>query len=211
MGEPVCWEEQCRQALLESYAPVFDCADGELAEIEASAEASVVAMVWAASDRLAKQGQALRMIEALPVWEEACGMRPSPGDSATERRQALAAKFRGYTGDTAADIRNACASVMGGAFVALHYVPANEQHAYWPGINPGPPGFEWMTNRNRIFAQVTKAGQSDEAFRRRVNKMSGVVDSILAVDCVFDWFVSDTDGTEDGFFLDQSNLDEVGL
>lgn len=211
VGEPVCFEEQCRQALLEQYAPVLDVTDGEIAEIEASAEAAIVAMGWAACERLSHQGQALRMIEALPIWEDACGMRPGPRDSATERRQALAAKFRGYQGNRASDIRSACAAAMGNAFVALHYAPEDETYAYWPGINPGPPGHEWMTNRNLILAQVTKAGLGDSEFRRRVNKMVGVVDEILAGDCVFDWFVTDTDGTEDGFFLDQSNLDEVGL
>jgi hypothetical protein len=211
VGEPVCWEEQLRQALCDEYSPVFDVSDGTIAAIEAEAEAAVVAMIWAASQRMANQGQPLRMIEALPIWEQACGINPSPRDSARDRRNALAAKFRGYQGNTESDIRGVCAAALGGSFVALHHAPDDEQFAYWPGMNPGPPGFEWMTNRCQVLAQVSKAGLSDDEFRRRVNKMTSVVDEILAADCVFDWFRWDTDGVDDGFFLDVSQLDEVGL
>lgn len=210
-GSPKGYGEQLRQALFDEYAPVLDMSDGTIAAVEAEAEAYVVSMVWAASERLANQSQALRMIEALPIWETACGLNPGPRESARERRNALAAKFRGYTGNTESDLRGVCSAAMGSLFVALHHAPDSDVYAYWPGMNPGPPGYEWMTNRNLILAQVTKSGMGDDEFTRRVNKMTGVVDEILAGDCVFDWFVTDTDGVDEGFFLDQSNLDEVGL
>jgi hypothetical protein len=211
VGEPICWEEQLRVTLSDAYSPVFDVTDGTIAAIELEAEAACVAMIWAASDRLANQSQALRMIEALPIWEQACGVNPGPRESARERRNALAAKFRGYSGNTESDIRGVCSAAMGSNFVALHHVPEAEVYAYWPGMNPGPPGFEWMTNRCLVLSQVTKSGLSDDEFLRRVRKMTDTVDTILAGDCVFDWFRWDTDGVDEGFFLDISNLDEVGL
>jgi hypothetical protein len=211
VGEPKCWEEEIRQSLLEEYSPVFDVSEGTIASVEAAAEAAAVAMIWAASERLAKQSQALRMIEALPIWEEACGLRPSLRDSNRERRDSLAAKFRGYGGNTEADIRQVCSTAMGSAFVAIRHVEPTDVVSYWPGINPGPPGSEWWSNRSMVLAQVTNAGLGDEEFRRRTAKMTSVVDEILTGECVFDWFRWDTDGTDEGFFLDESELDEVGL
>lgn len=190
---------------------MFAVADSDIVAVEAAAEAAAVAMIWAAGERLSNQSQALKMIEALPVWEEACGLQPGAKDSARERRDALAAKFRGYGGNTESDIRGICSASMGSAFVALHHVPAAEATSYWPGINPGPPGYEWMSNFSLVLAQVTKSGLGDAEFRRRVNKMTATVDEVLDSECTFDWFRWDTDGTEEGFFLDVSELDEVGL
>jgi hypothetical protein len=211
VGDPKCWEEQIREAILEELSPVFDVSDGTRVACEVAAEASAVAMIWAAGERLSNQSQALRMIEALPDWEIATGLQVGPRDSARERRDALAAKFRGYSGNTEADIRGICAAAMGSAFVALHHVDDEDATAYWPGINPGPPGYEWTSNHSLTLAQVSRSGLGDEEFRRRTNKMTRTVDEVLAAECRFDWFRWDTDGVDEGFFLDVSALDEVGL
>lgn len=210
-GSPKAHGEQLRQALVDEYAPVLDVSDGTIAAIEAEAEAYVVAMVWAASERLSNQSQALRMIEALPIWEAACGLNPGPRESARERRNALAAKFRGYAGNRESDLRDVCQASLGTAFVALHHVAPAEAHAYWPGINPGPPGFEWMTNRSMVIAKVSKGGLGDAEFKRRIARMVATVDDVLAGDCAFAWSATDTVGGVDGFFLGRSRLGLDGL
>ena len=102
-------------------------------------------------------------------------------------------------------------AAMGGGFVALHHVPEDEAVSYWPGINPGPAGFEWMSTNALVFAEVTSAGMSGDEFQRRTSNMASIVNDMLSVECAFDWFRHDEDAGEEGFFLDFSLLDEVGL
>ena len=211
IGAPKDWEGEVEQSLLEALAPVFDVYEDTIVAAEVAADAVLVSNIWAASERLANQGQARKMIDALPVQEEAHGLRPGPDDSAKERREALAAKRRGFTGNAAPDVRDVCAAAMGGGFVALHHVPEDEAVSYWPGINPGPAGFEWMSTNALVFAEVTSAGMSGDEFQRRTSNMASIVNDMLSVECAFDWFRHDEDAGEEGFFLDFSLLDEVGL
>jgi hypothetical protein len=211
IGDPKCWEADIEAALLEAYAPVFDVSGETIVAIEAGADAAAVATIWAASERLANQGQALKMIEALPIWEEACGLRPAPDESERERREALAAKRRGYAGNAAPDIRDICDAAMGGAFVAIHHVPDDQAVSYWPGINPGPPGFEWMSTSGLVFAEVTTTGLGQAEFARRTARMSSTVDDVLSGECRFDWFVRDEVDGESGFFIGRSLLGVHGL
>src|SRR5580658_1429376 len=64
------------------------------------AEGIAVAMVWAIDTRLTGILDPNRMIEVLPAWEQACGLRPALAATDLDRRNALAAKFFGIVGNT---------------------------------------------------------------------------------------------------------------
>ena len=55
----------------------------------------------------------------------------------------------------------------GAIFVALRVVqPANEI-TYWPGAYPGPPGFEWSSNRCKIGMELSNVGDAITSSARR--------------------------------------------
>ncbi len=112
---------------------------------QAWAEAVTVSGMWGANRRL--QGYMIpgRMMESLPVWEEACGLRPLPTDTDMARNDAVRAHFLGSNSNTLAVIYDVCAALAGDRFLGL--VAASQDTTYLPGLNPGPPGFEWSTTR----------------------------------------------------------------
>src|SRR5689334_12791594 len=135
------------EALLDAYAPGWDVSDDAEKAAEAYMQALAVTFLWVANRRLGNQGQPLKMIEFLTTWEEATGLRPAARDRPIERRRRLAAKLRGLVNNTLSDIQAACQELLGPAFVALRTTAPDDEIVYWPGQNPGPPGFEWSSNR----------------------------------------------------------------
>lgn len=198
-------------ALLDRYSKVFDTDDDKLPALEAYAEAKIAGMAWIASKRVGNQLQPLKMLENLPVWEEACGLRPGLDDSDNARRNDLAGKLRGLGANAEPDIRDACSHLLGRAFVSCRYVSAGEEYAYMPGYNPGPPGLEWATNRAKVFVHVQRSGETDDEWLRLMGKLDRMLSDLLPGWMDGDWFIHDTDGTDDGFFLDISRLDYTGL
>ena len=73
------------QALLDRYSPVFDTDDSKLPAMEAYAEAQIASQAWYAAERVGNQLQPTKMLENLPVWEEACGLRIGLDDTDRER------------------------------------------------------------------------------------------------------------------------------
>lgn len=205
------------EALLETYKSVFDIERGGedsgkgLPWVEAYAEAAVLGIMWAGSQRGANQRTPLKLLEGLPVWEEACGLTPGVNDPLTERRAEVAAKFRSFGNNAEPDIRDVCVAMMGSNFVELSWVSDADDVTYWPGFNPGPPGLEWFSRRCIAFVEVTKTGLTQDAFDRKVGKLAQVLDSFLPAWMTFEIFTVDTNGTDEGFILDYSSLDEVGL
>jgi len=199
------------QALLDRYTPVFDTDDSKLPAVEAYVEAHIASQAWNAAERVGNQLQPTKMLENLPVWEEACGLRIGLDDTERERRADVAAKFRGFGSNAEPDIRDACEALLGRAFVECRYVAAAEEYAYMPGYNPGPPGLEWASNRCKVFVHVQRTGETDDAWFRLMGKLARMLDALLPSWMDSDWFIHDTDGTDDGFFLDISRLDYTGL
>lgn len=203
--------ETVHRGLNEQYAKTFDVSDGTLADVESYAEAVVIACGWDAAARGGAQMRPLEMLEGLPIWERACGLRPSPSDLPSERRAELAAQFRGFAGNAEPDMRDVCAELMGANFVETSYIPPLSTVTYWPGMVPGPPMLPWFSNRCTLFVEVTKAGLSQEAFDRKTEKLSSVLSRLIPSWMDFAIFLFDSNGSDEGFILDLSLLDEAGL
>jgi hypothetical protein len=145
------------------------------------------------------------------VWEDATRINVGLDDSEIERRARLAAKMRGLGGNTIGDIRDACARLCGSNFVALHTVaPANEI-VFWPGVNPGPPGLEWMSNRATVYVELTKSGLDQGAFESLVSRLLGELDDLCPSWLTFAWFTVSTSLGVDGFFTDLSLVGQDAL
>lgn len=166
-------------ALLLALDKVLDGTEGTEFEIEAYAHAQAIGIIWAINERLANQLQPMKMMEALASWESACRLRPGPNDSVIERRRRVAAKFRGFVGNTIADLYGTATSIFGANLVDIVTVPDASQVTYWPGVNPGPPGFEFSSNRCIICVRVNKNGISDEQYVDKANRLAQALDAML--------------------------------
>ena len=176
-------EHQAVLGALQDYYNV-DSAGGVWCQ--AYADATALAFVWACNRRLANQRNPLKMTDALSDWEQACGLVPTIGDSEVDRRNRLAAKMAGLIGNAIADIDRSCQQALGQSYGALVITPPALQVTYWPGVNPGPPGREWSSNRARIAIVVTNPGFDDETLRNQLSALSSLLQSLLPVWAVFD-------------------------
>lgn len=150
--------EQEQQIILTTMENALDPSSSTGNYAEAYAEAMAIAMIWAVDDRLGNQSVPERMMENLSTWEEACGMRPTVDDLDIDRRARLSAKLRGTSGNAMGDIASSCSKILGANFVVVHQTAPVDQVTYWPGVNPGPPGLEWSSNRARISVQMNENG-----------------------------------------------------
>ena len=193
------------EALLDAYAPGWDVSDDTEKAAEAYMQALAVTFIWVANRRLAHQGQPLKMIEFLTMWEEATGLRPSAKDRPIDRRRRLAAKLRGLINSTLSDIEGACRELLGANCIALHPTAPADEIVYWPGQNPGPPGFEWSSNRCVLHVEVTKSGLSDEEFDAAMGELDRLLDGMVPAWMTFNWY------TSSGFEVGMSSLGEDAL
>lgn len=200
--------EQVYQALKDFYSPVFDTDDDQLPMVEAYAEASVIAMLFEASARAKNQEIALKMIENLPVWEEATRLRPNASATDAERRDALAAKLRGILANAMPDIREACLELLGSNLVEVH--SGFSDVTWWIGGTPGLPGEEWATDRSLISVEVNQDGLSEGDFYRKMDRLTQMLDNMLPAWMTHEWFVGDSSSGVDGFYTEQSLTDYHG-
>lgn len=188
-------------ALREALAPNrqgYDV-DDDLTDIEVYAQASALAQIWAANRRSANQAIPARMLEELPREEEILGLRPAPTDTPLDRRASVAAKRRGLAGNTLADIEATCRAVLGANFEAVETVDADDQITYWPGINPGPPGREWSSNRCAIGVRMNTVGITDDQRDTKIAALAEKLDAMLPAWMTFEIGTGDA---EDGFICD---------
>lgn len=171
--------EQEHQAILLDLEDGFDPDVDTENYWEAYAEAVAVFMIWRINERLTSQGNPLTMIENLPVWEQALNMRPSLGDKDPDRRARLNAKLRGVAGNALPDIEAAALGVLGENFVQVHLVDPANWIVYWPGINPGPPGFEWSSNRAVVAIEMNMNSLSEVEFNEKRAALSNQLDAML--------------------------------
>lgn len=146
--------EQEQQAILGTLEPGFDISEQSGVYWESYAEAVIVGIIWNSSTRLSGQMIPKTMLENLATWEESCSLRPYENQTDFDRRKRLSAKLRGLTGNAIGDLAGASQSVLGIYFVELRQVTAANEVTYWPGVNPGPPGYEWSSNRAVVAIEV---------------------------------------------------------
>lgn len=165
-------------ALLDALADLYDPSESTTSWIELYAQARVVAMIWSINRRLANQAIPMKMIDMLPSWEEVCRLRPADGDPVHARRARVAAKLRGVADNTLTGLTDSCAALLGTAFVELRTVAPGKEVVYWPGQYPGPPGYEWSSNRC-TFAVVVKQGALDNvSFKSLVERTYQMLDAM---------------------------------
>ncbi len=172
------YEETELQALLDAYAPGWDASEDTANYAECQAWAQCIAMIWHANDRLRNEAIASRMLTNVPDWERILRLRPGPRDTDVERRALVASRLRGLAENTITAIRDACETLLGDYFVDLVFAAPADIVAYIPGLNPGPPGFEWSTNRMVLGIKLA-TGQSTADYADRVAALSSVIDSML--------------------------------
>jgi hypothetical protein len=195
--------ETVHEALLDAYAPGWDI-DGEKGQ-DAYAQALGVSMIWDAAERAANQGQPAKMLEMLTVWERATLSRPSVTDRDIDRRSALAAKLRGLAGNALTDIEESCQHLLGTTFVTVHTSDPSGEITYWPGQNPGPPGYEWSSNRMKLWIEVSQGPLSDADFYALMGELERQLDALCPSWLTFQWI------TGSGFLVGESLLGEMGL
>lgn len=163
------------QALLDALKPAFDV--GEETEIwaETRVDALAVEMIWRINRRVGNQNFPRRMLENLPPWEQSCGLRPSVDDGDGSRRDRLAAKLRGLRGNSREDLRAAAIEALGVHYGSLWEVDPDDEITYWPNLNPGPPGYEWSSNRATVVFRMTKQQLSDGEFRLKRNWLIEII------------------------------------
>lgn len=193
------------EALLDMLAPGWDVDEDSALYAEAYVDALAVATIWTLNRRHANQGIPERMLEALPRWEEALKLRPTRKDSMQARRRAVAAKLRGLAGNTLNDIYDALAKLLGAAFDGLATVPEAQATTYWPGINPGPPGFEWSSNRVRIAVRMNSAGLTRDQYVTLRSKAFSLLDGLAP-----DWMTF-TIGSGSEFIINQGIIGQTLL
>lgn len=209
-GGPSSVEDE-HNALLSAYAPGYDVSDEQGKAAIAFAHASAIANGWAMDGRLGNQTQPLKMLEALTLWEQATSLRPSTDDLDIDRRRAVASKLRGIANNTVTDVAEAAKALLGNNFVAANVVPPADEVVYWPGGpgqtngGPGPPGYEWSTNRATVQLTVTKAGLSDREFDRLMSLLLKLLSGMLPAWMTF------TVNQGSGFIVEESLIGEMGL
>lgn len=203
--------EQVHESLLSSYSKVLDTSPDGVVDSEAYAEAACLAMVWTAGRRAAGQLQPSRMLDWLEPYEEILHTRPAPGDTDAERRRAVAGKFKALTNNAEPDILAACSAILGLNIEGVSYLDGADVTSYQPDINPGPPGLEWYSDALVVRVQVNNIGITSAAYDRKVALLEEMLDGLAPAWMTFEVYRWDTEAGAEGFFLDISMLDEVGL
>ena len=173
--------DQEHQAILDAYAPGWDVSEDTEIHAEAWMEAVAVSMIWNVNRRFGNQLIPTRMTDLLEPYERACGLRPKPTAPAKARRNALAAKLRGLAGNLYADIQAAARNAAGSAYVATAVAAAADIFSYLPGINPGPPGFEFSSNRALVSIWLQPGGRSQSGFLAVHRAVFDAIDAIKPV------------------------------
>lgn len=166
-GGPDRTLDQEHQALLDALAPGWDTDVDTEFWVETRADAFAVSLIWAINRRVGNQAFPLRMLDDLESWESATGLRPTPVDPLPERRAVLAAKLRGVANNAINDIESACETALGINYEALVQVDADDWISYWPGVNPGPPGYEFSSNRAHVCIHCNKVQLNEAQFRAK--------------------------------------------
>lgn len=193
------------EALLAALAPGYDPASDTANFAELYAYALAISMIWAVNGRLRNQQIPANMLEALPDWEEILKLRPEPTDTVQQRRARVAAKLRGLVNNALSDISDSCAALAGANFLGLATAAVSDIYAWWPGVNPGPPGFEWSSNRAAIAVRLQRSGLSDSDFFRLIERLYQNLEALVPT------WLGFCVGTDDGGFICDVGVCDVTL
>jgi hypothetical protein len=190
------------QAMLESLAPGYDVDESSPIWAETYAHAMALSVIWALNRRLEGRMIPARMLETLTTWEAAMRLRPRRSDTPQARRRAVAAKFLGLAGNTISNIYDVCALLAGPLFLGLAQVEEAAAIWYAPGLAPGPPGFEWTSNRATIAVRLQKSGTPDADFLALLQRLAQTLAAMVPA-----WMTFRVGTDEEGFVADLGLVD----
>ena len=167
------------QALLDAYAPGWDSSTDTINHSECFGFALAVTMIWQVNRRTANQVIPMKRLEELPTWEQILKLSPTRDDPAVTRRRLVAAKLRGLAGNALHDIQDVVRTIAGNNYVGTSAPDAAHAWAYWPGVNPGPPGLEWSSNRASITITLTRTSLSDADFINLLERMTQSLNAMI--------------------------------
>lgn len=164
-------------ALLEEYRPKpggggFDVSEGSETWCEAYAEAVAVGMIYACNERAAKQMIPECMQENLPVWEEVLGVIVVPDTPLVRRRAVVAAALKVLAKNALTNIAAAARKILGRNYSDLRVTAEADVYFYMPGLNPGPPGWTFTSNRAVITILANKVGINEATYVDLVSRLS---------------------------------------
>ncbi len=132
-------------------------------------------------------------------------------DQKWQIRQRCAAKIKGATGPTQANVDIACAELLGNTFVStIHQIGVDLDHpptlTYWPGVNPGAAAMDlgggtWTSERAHIVVLVVKPPptQLSEFLYQTNVALFQQLDRMLPSKATFNWTTSGLPFLLDGF------------
>ena len=188
----------------------FDMSDESAKSAEMYGYAAAFGALWACNGRLSNQWQPMKMMEALPAWEEACGLKPSANDLPVNRRRVLAAKRRGYAGNAIPDIEGAVNTLLGSNYGGVYTVDEGDLNdqldgdtvVFWPNLDPGPPSYEWYSNRATLYIEIERGTQNDSDFNRLTTELDRLMLQMLPAWMSYEWYI------DRPFRIDVSRLGE---
>jgi hypothetical protein len=177
------------QALLDALSPGLNPLD-PVNQAQCWAEAVMLANTWAVDERLRGQFIPARMMEDLPTWIQACSLVAQPGDVDQTMRGEVAAQFLGFVGNSMPLVYDIIVAIAGTRFLGFSFPLWTLYYA--PGINPGPPGFEWSGTRSQFAVILSRTGTITSDFLNLVRKVRVQLSKVLP-----GWDVAVV-GTQDG-------------
>jgi hypothetical protein len=156
-----------------------------LLDIECHAHGLAIGMIWAVNRRTQNQAIPEEMLEELTRNEEILRLNPAPTDTDQDRRAAVAGTLRGLSGNGIADIEDTARKILGRNFVKVQTVATADIVAYWSGVNPGPPGYEWSSNASIVGIHMTRNGLSDEGTIDVIRRLTVAIDAMLPAPMTF--------------------------
>lgn len=194
---------QIHQAILDELRPYFNVSADTEIWIEAYVDAVACWMVWRFNARLKESWNPNGMLDTFEMFASATGVVINANDRPHDIGAKIAAKFRGFGGNALVDQEEVASKIFGKNFVKLMITPKDKRVSYWPGVNPGPPGFEWASNVSITGVLVTKYALSDSDFSRLKADLGKLLDEMLP-----SW-ASFTIGTGPGFVVNQGIVGET--
>jgi hypothetical protein len=201
-GGGICTKEVMRNDILDKLSFFLSPDDvGNFAET--TGEAALIALIWKCNKRISNQGVPTRMLENLAVWEEATNLRPKNSDTMVERRARLAAKMRAEINNAVVDIESVASKALGINYESVIQVDQVDAISYWPGVNPGPPGYEWCSNYAHVAIKMNKLGLTETQFLDKRDYLHRLLHSFLP-----SWMTFEI-GTGDSFVASSGILGQV--
>lgn len=144
----------------------------------------------------------------LPRWEAILGIVPSPTETETARRNAVAAKFLAIGNNaTAQPIIDALTLALGPVFVGLVNITPSQALVYWPA-GTTLAGYPWFSTLSHVLVETTIPSTYTLAeYLDAVTGIAPIMDLMLPAWADWQWFLENSSDTL-GFILDDPhNLD----